>query len=326
MFKRGAERVMLFLLCIFVSTFVLLNAYADEGRVQAQDQAIQKAQNETPITSASYRQELEKPVVVEEEFYHHQLDSYARFMPSIGAKSQSGKVGIISSASEYNYQIKAFDKIPIEFGVISKYVGIDNSTAVKLPARLTTVSFGAETTLPFFNFDKTYFTIGIAPSFFTDNWNFRSESFHLNQRYFMIYQPNEKLTLICGVDYTPGFKAPVSPIAGLIYKPNNKLTFALIPPNPEIAYALSDKWTVFAQGGYVGDEYKVTQNNLKNVVLDYNELRAGAGVRYSLNKNIEGSLAIGSVFNHSVEYRQDSLGKVTLNNGFYSEFRLSISI
>lgn len=291
----------------FISTFVLLNAYADEG-----------AQN--------YRQELGKKITVEEEYFPRELDAYARFMPLTGAKSQSGKVGLVTSASEYNYKIKAFGKIPVEFGVAAKYIGIDNTTAVKLPGRLTAFGLGLETTLPFFNLNKTYFTIGVTPSFFTDNWNFRSESFHLLQHYFMIYQPNQNLTLICGLDYAPGFKPPVSPIIGVIYKPTDRLTFNLIPANPEISYVLNDQWTVFAQGSYIGDEYKVTQNNLKDVVLNYNEIRAGAGIKYSLNKDIEGSLAAGSVFNRLIEYRQDSLGKVSLKPGFYSEFRLNIAI
>ncbi|MDO8661923.1 MAG: DUF6268 family outer membrane beta-barrel protein [Candidatus Omnitrophota bacterium] len=316
MLKRGAG--------VLISLFVLLNAYADEGRVQAQEQAIAKAQS--AVSADNYRQQLGKTIVVEEEYFPQELDVYARFMPLAGAKSQSGKVGLVTAASEYNYKIKAFGKIPVEFGVATKYIGIDNTTAVSLPGRLTAFGLGLETTLPFFNFNKTYFTIGVAPSFFTDNWNFRSESFHLLQHYFMIYQPNEKLTLICGVDYAPGFKAPVSPIVGLIYRPNEKLTFNLIPANPEISYDLNDRWTVFAQGAYVGDEYKVTQNNLKNVVLNYNEMRAGTGIRYFLSKNMEGSLAVGSVFNRSIEYRQDSLGKVALKAGFYSEFRVNISI
>ncbi len=325
MFIRGMK--LLFLSgCLFASLFILFNAYADDGRALAQAQAIEQAKDSDSISAQDYRQELGKAVVVQEEYFPQELDTYARFMPLSGAKSQSGKVGLITAASEYSYQIKAFGKLPVQFAVATKYIGIDNSTAVKLPGRLTSFGMGVETTLPFFNLDKTYFTIGLAPSFFTDNWNFRSESFHLIQRYFMIYQPNEKLTLVCGAEYSPGFKAPVSPIVGLIYRPNDRLTFNLIPDNPEIAYALNDKWTVFAQGAYVSDEYKVTQNNLKNVVLDYNEIRAGTGLKYSPNKNIEASLALGSAFERSIVYRQDSLGKVALNNGFYSEFRVDISI
>jgi len=325
--KEGGKVGFLFLLlCVLCFSPVLTNVYADEGVDKAQAQAMAEAQDPNAVSVADYRQELGKAITVEEEYMPQELDTYARFMPLSGVKSQSGKIGIITAASEYNYKIKAFDKLPIEFALGTKYIGISNTTAVQLPARLTTFSLGVQTTLPFFNFDKTYFTVALAPSFYTDNWNFRSESFHLDQRYFMIYQPNDQLTLILGASYSPGFKPAVMPVAGAIYKYNDKLIFNIVPPTPEVDYILNKKWTAFIQGGYVGDEYKVTQYNQKNLVLNYSEARAGAGVKYSPNKNIEACLSAGSVFNRSIEYRQDSLGKVAVNNGFYTEFRLNISM
>lgn len=320
----GKAKLLFLLLCVFIFSLLLLNVYADEERSRAQEQAIKEAERTVDISSINYRQKLDKPIVVEEEYFPQELDTYVRFMPSAGAESQSGKVGLVASASEYNYQIKAFDKLPIEFAVISKYIGINNSTAVKLPAKLTSVSFGAEATLPFFNFDKTYFTIGLAPSFLSDNWNFRSEAFSLLQRYFMIYQPNEKWTFVAGVNYSPGFRPSLNPILGFIYKPNDRLTFNLTPNNPEISYDLNNRWTVFAQGDNTSDEYKVKQGDLKNVVLKYDEMRLGAGLRCAVNKHIKASLSTGSVFNRTIRYKENNLGKVALNNGFYSEFRLDI--
>ncbi|MCX5695684.1 MAG: DUF6268 family outer membrane beta-barrel protein [Candidatus Omnitrophica bacterium] len=319
--KRGA---LFLLLGVFIFSLLLLDVYADEGRERAQEQAIQAAQESDDPSALDYRQKLGKPIVVEEEFFRQELDSYVRFMPNTGAKCQSGKVGLVTAASEYNYNIKAFDQLPIQFAVISKYIGIHNSTAVQLPAKLTAASFGMETTLPFFNLDKTYLTIGLAPSFFSDNWNFNSSTFSLIQRYFMIYQPNEKLTLIAGVEYSPGFRPALDPIVGFIYRPNDRLTFNITPSNPEIAYDFSKRWTVFAQGDYLSDEYKVKQGDLKNLVLNYNEIRLGAGLRCAINKNIKASLACGSVFDRSIKYKENNLGKVALDNGFYSEFRLDI--
>ncbi|MDD2680114.1 MAG: DUF6268 family outer membrane beta-barrel protein [Candidatus Omnitrophica bacterium] len=327
MFMEKAGRVkflVLALLCVFASAFIA-NVYADDGKAWAQEEAFRQAQEPNLVPIESYRQELGKAVIVAEEAYAQEWDTRARFYPASRAKNQSGKVGLASVASEYSYQVKAFGKIPVEFAIGSKYITINNSTAVKLPTQLTTVSFGAEATFPFFNFDKTYFTIGLAPSFYTDNWNFRSESFHLNQRYFMIYQPDEKWTFVLGAQYEPGSKPAVSPIAGLIYRPNDQLTFNIIPSNPEISYALNKKWTVFAEGAWVAEEYKVNQGEFnKNAVLNYNEIRTGAGIRYALNKYIESSFSLGGVFNRAIEYRQDSLGKVALKNGFYTEFRLDI--
>ena len=314
---------------VFISVlfFSLDSLHAqDQTRDEAKDAAIQEVLAKDSAGTSNYRQELGKAVVVKEEFFPQEFDSYLRYIAPRGASAQSGKVGIVDSAAEYSYEIKAFGRLPVQFGIGSRYIGIENTTLIKLPAHLTSAVFGVETTLPFFNFDKTYLTMGIAPSFFSDNWNFRSASFSLIQRYFLIYQPNEKWVFVCGAEYSLRFREPVSPILGFIYKPNDRLTFSIIPESPEISYLLSDKLAVFIQGSSTSNEYRVTKDNLKNVVLNYNEMHLGAGIRYKWNKHITGSFSAGGMFNRSIEYRQDNLGKVVVEDGFYTEFRLVMAI
>lgn len=281
---------------------------------------------QTESSFPEYRQELGKAIVAREEYLPNELDTYVRYIGSRGAGGQSGKVKIIDSAAEYSYETKLFDKLPVQFGVAARYIGVDNTTVVELPAHLTSAGFGMEVTLPFFDVDKTYLNIGLAPSFFSDNWNFRSSTFSLLQRYFLIYQPDEKWIFVCGVDYSPRFRDPVSPILGFIYKPNERLAFNIIPDSPEISYLLDDKLTVFIQGGSTSNEYRVKKDGLKNVVLNYDEMHLGAGLRYKWNKYITGSFTAGGMFNRSIHYRDDSLGKVTIDNGPFVEFRLVMAI
>ncbi|TRZ96116.1 hypothetical protein D4R78_01690 [bacterium] len=285
-----------------------------------------KARSEAHSVSPEYRQQLERVVVVEEEYFPQELDSYLRFMPSQGADAQSGKVSVTESASEYSYEIKAFGKLPVEFAVGTRYIGINNTTLVKLPAHLTEAAIGMETVLPFFNVDKTYFTIGLAPSFFTDNWNFHASSFRLSQRYFFIYQADEKLAFVCGVEVIPDFEDPVSPILGFIYKPNERLAFNITPDRPEISYVLNNKLTVLLEGDRQTREFEVSKDGIKNTVLKYNEMHLGAGLRYKPNKHIKSSLTAGSVFSRSIKYRDDSLGKVGIKNGLYVELRVDMVI
>lgn len=301
------------------------NAYAgvDKGREMAQEVALIEAQAVNPQPSGAYRQTLEDVVVKEEEYFPQELDSYVRYMPSRGAKAQAGKVGIIDASSEYSYEVKAWDKLPVEFSTSTRYIGIDNSTSVELPARLTRLDFGVSTALPFFNFHNTYLGIELNPSFLTDNWYLRSSAFSMTQRYFLLRKFDEKLIFVCGLRIEPHLEDPFWPIFGFIYKPNDRFTFNLIPQRPEISYALDKKLTFFLEGDNSSDEFRVSKDNLKNVPLQYNELHLGAGFRYSLNKHIKSSLSCGSVFNRSLKYR-DSLGKVSMENGFYTEFRLDI--
>jgi len=317
--KAGSVLCVILFFCFFN-----LNAYAleDKAREMAQELALNEVRDDAPV-SPQYRQSLEQVVVKEEEYFPAELESYVHYIPSCGAKAQSGEIGVIDSASEYSYEIKVADKLPLEFSTSTRYIGIDNSTVVKLPARLTRVDFGVSTALPFFNFKDTYLAVELTPSFLTDNWYLRSSAFSLTQRYFLFHKFDEKFSFICGVRIEPHFEDPYWPILGFIYKPNDRLTFNIVPERPEISYALDKKLTVFLEGDNTSDEFRVSKDNLKNVPLQYNELHLGAGFRYNFNKHVKSSLSCGSVFNRSLKYR-DSLGKVAIENGFYTEFRLDI--
>ncbi|MBU1923640.1 MAG: hypothetical protein KJ710_05230, partial [Candidatus Omnitrophica bacterium] len=283
------------------------------------------AETATVPVNPAYRQKLEHVVEIKQDDFPYELDSYLRYMPSRDAHAQSGKVAVTDSASEFSYDIKVFGELPFELAIGSRYIGINNTTSVKLPGCLTRLSIGAETILPFF-FDKIYFTLGFAPSFYTDNWNFNSSSFRIPQRYFLIYQPDEKWTFVCGVGIFPDFKDVVIPILGFIYKPNAKLTFNIVPSKPEITYDLNDKLTLLFEAEISGEEFEVSKDNLKNVVLEYNEMHLGTGVKYQVNRYIKSSISAGCVFNRSIKYRDNDFGKVGIKNGLYTELRLDISI
>jgi hypothetical protein len=263
-------------------------------------------------------------VAVEEDF-NQSLDTYFRYSPSRGAHAQSGSVATMEADSEYKYELKLFDELPVKLSLEDSYIGIENTTDVELPARLVGFITDIETTLPFFKVDKTYIRIGISPSFYDDDWNFHSSSFRIPVRSFIIYKPNEEWAFIGGVAVYPDYETKAFPILGFIYQPNDRLSFNIVPKRPNVSYKLNDKLTVFAEAGMSYEEYEVTKDDLKNVVLRFKEDRLGTGIKYKFNKFIESSVTVGGVFNRSLKYR-DSLGKVDIKSGFYSEFRVEIKI
>jgi hypothetical protein len=98
-----------------------------------------------------------------------------------------------------------------------------------------------------------------------------------------------------------------------------------VPKRPNITYAFNDRFTLFAEAGFASSEFEVTKDNLKNVVLCYQQKLLGAGARYKFNKFIEASVTAGGAFGRSFKY-QDNLGKVKIKNGAYAEFRLEAKI
>ena len=254
-----------------------------------------------------------------------EAESYFSYMPSRKTEATAGRIEVMKAGSEISYEFKAFEKLPIEISLENKHIGIENSSPLELPAHLTELVTDIETTLPAFALKNTYIRFGVSPSFYSDGWDFPASSFRIPSRVYVAYLPNSKLILVAGVAVVPEAESSVFPILGVIFKPNDRLSFNLIPDNPNISYVLNEKVTVFGAFGGSFGEYEVEKEDLKNAMLQYRELRAGGGVTYRLNKFIEGSLSVGGVFNRYLKYR-DSLGKVNIKNGVYTQFGLKIEL
>lgn len=288
------------------------------------EEALAAAETETP----EFRKKLKLAISEDkmgEDLTPFTYEAYLRYLPKSKVSKQSGEVGVIDTMSEYSYEYKVFGKLPLEFSFQHQYIGINNSTVVKLPAHLTAFNFGLDATVPFLKLKDTYFRMGISPSFNTDNWSFYENSFRIPQRYFAIYQPSEKFTAILGLAVFPRYRTMFLPIAGVIYKPNDKWLFNLIPSRPTIEYKINEKLTVFGEYGGTMEEFVVTKDDVKGTVLEYEEQHAGAGLRYNFTNNIMASLAAGGKFGHKLQYR-DSLGKVQVDSGFYTEFRVEVDL
>ncbi|MFH1269463.1 MAG: DUF6268 family outer membrane beta-barrel protein [Candidatus Omnitrophota bacterium] len=254
-----------------------------------------------------------------------EVDSALRYEPRRTVRTVPGKVGIVKSDFAYKYGFKAFGKLPVDLSLDTGYIGIDNTvSSVELPARLVGLSTGIQTTLPFFNVNKTYFRIGVEPSFYADSWDFPASSFRIPSYYFVIYQPDPKWTFLYGIAVYPDFANVVLPVLGFIYKPNDRITFNIAPRRPNITYALNDKVSLFAEGNVaINKEFEVKHNESKNVVLRYSESYLGAGIKYNFNKYIRASFSTGGNFRRRLKYR-DSLGKVDIKSGVYTEFMVEI--
>ncbi|MFH0762842.1 MAG: hypothetical protein V1925_03005 [Candidatus Omnitrophota bacterium] len=301
-------------------------ALASQEAAQPQSLPPQVPEEEVP----EFRKKLklaisEKESIEEEDLTPFTYESYARYLPSRKVSAQSGKVELIDTMSEYSYEYKLFGRLPLEFSFQHEYISVNNSTVVKLPAHLTSFSFGLDATVPFLNLKNTYFRIGVSPGFNTDNWSFYENSFRIPQRYFAIYQPDKKFTAILGFAFFPRYRTAFLPIAGIIYKPNDKWLFNLIPSRPTVEYKFNSKLTAFAEYSGTRADFVVTKDDIKGTVLQYEEQHAGAGLRYNFNKNIMASLAAGGAFFNKLQYR-DSLGKVRPDSGFYTEFRMEIDL
>jgi len=330
MFKRLLSvAVALVLFAVLFPVFLNAAYAAEEALLAAAVEEAGNAREEAAPAGIDFRQKLNAIVTDMKRERQEQsamaVEAYTRYMPSSGAHDMSGDVGVVDSAAEYSYAFKAFDKLPVQFGLKTKYIGVDNSTGVKLPAKMTGLTIGVETTFPFFKLDKTYVRVGAYPSFFGENWSMEASTFRLPSRFFLIHEANDKLILIAGVAVYPRFRQSVWPIAGFLYKPNDRLSFSITPERPNVSYKLSERLTVFAVADASYGEYEVKKDGRDNAILQYKEYSLGTGLTYKLNNSVDITLDGGAAFNRYFKYR-DSLGKVNVKNGGYVELRTEIKL
>ncbi|MBM3249422.1 MAG: hypothetical protein FJZ09_01055 [Candidatus Omnitrophica bacterium] len=318
-----------FVIFMFAILFAASLRAEAPSREDAQEQVLAQAQAEAATPEVrlipEYRRK-EREIITEEEELPWDIDSYFRYMPSVDAQNQGGDVTLMRTEEDFNYTFKAFGRLPVEFSLNHEYISIDNTTAVRLPSHLSGLSLGIETTFPFFNVDKTYWRFAVNPSFYSDDYSFDSSAFRIPVQTFLIHQPNDKLTLVAGVAVRPGYDSEILPILGFIYKANDRLTFNIVPKRPYVAYKLNDRLTLFGEGGFNFGEYQITKGIYKDQVLKYNDAYAGAGLQYKINNNIQASVSGGGTFGRYLRYRDKDTGKVELENGPYSEFRIEIKI
>ncbi|MBG86199.1 MAG: hypothetical protein CMO80_04785 [Verrucomicrobiales bacterium] len=92
-----------------------------------------------------------------------------------------------------------------------------------------------------------------------------------------------------------------------------KLEFWL--PRPQIEYSISEDLTLFAGGSLGGGSFRVAEDfgdsvgrpNLNSELVDFREIRAGAGARFNVGGSITAELAAGWIFDRRFEFHRRDL-------------------
>ena len=302
----------------------IIPVQADKISASTSAEAIDQLQK----TTLNPKEEKVVPISPEEKTItgKHEAESYYTYMPSSKSKSDNGSISLVESGFDYSYEFKLFEQLPITLSLGSEYIGIDDNESLDLPSHLTGLTTGLEFILPLFGLDKTYISTGVEPSFYTDDWGLHTSAFRMPVNSFVIYNPNDKLTLICGLAVFPDFKEKIFPIFGFVYKPNEKIIFNITSENPSIAYSPNEKFTFFGEiRTPLGSEFEVKRQGRDGVVLMYNDTRLGVGTVYNFNKSVSFSVSLGGTFGRYFQYRDED-GKVSLKNGLYSKFSIDAQI
>jgi hypothetical protein len=132
------------------------------------------------------------------------------------------------------------------------------------------------------------------PGIYSNAVNITSRAFNVPFEIAASYFVSADLILLAGVYVDVNASTPVFPVIGVHWKLSDKWVIEGMPPRPQIQYILSDSVTLFA-GADLREETFVVDNqfgtsrgmpHLNNAILEYNEIRAGAGLTWKVYKNV----------------------------------------
>jgi hypothetical protein len=145
------------------------------------------------------------------------------------------------------------------------------------------------------------------------------------------YVYNDRLYFIVGAEINYEFDFPVFPAFGLLWRVNDRLTINGIAPKPTIEYKLTDSLTLHAGGDFAENAYRVNGDfgrirgvtKLDNAIVEFTEIRIGAGVTWKINKNFSFDLEAGAVPYRRFDYYRADYKVLSTNTAPYLAIDLS---
>ena len=237
-------------------------------------------------------------------------------------KADSGDILMVEARFNYDREFKIVGELPLVFSLNVTHINIDESVSVDLPAILISrgIGLGTKFPVPFMSDDRYFFGFDVFPTFKSaDGYHLESHSMRVPFRSYFIFKQSDEFILAGGAEVRPLYDDEILPVLGLIYKPNDRLSFNLATRDPNIAYKLDDKNTVYLEMSHTLDEFEFTKGDMDGVIVKYQNTTAGFGLEHQFNKHIKGFISAGAVFNRKLEYI-NSPGKVAIENGPYVGF------
>jgi hypothetical protein len=165
--------------------------------------------------------------------------------------------------------------------------------------------------------DKLTFFGEVSGRVASDFVDLSSDDLGIGGRIGLRYAPrgDDSLYFLLGVGGETNSKRIVTPVAGLHWEPNDRWTFNLVFPKPEVDFHLNSRITIFANAEGLGGTFRVGKNvgthslgpdvgstKFNNALLDYSEVRVGGGLRLQLFKNVRLETEGGSTVYRKFEY------------------------
>lgn len=153
------------------------------------------------------------------------------------------------------------------------------------------------------------------PGIYSDFSDISGDDFNVPIILETAFELNPRLELGAQVMVNPFRKNPAIGTLGITWLMAEDWRLEFWLPRPQLEYRWSDNLSIFAGGSFSGSSFRVAENfgsalgrpELGNGLVDYQEVRAGAGARFNLGAQITAELAGGWIFDRRFEFHETNL-------------------
>ena len=162
---------------------------------------------------------------------------------------------------------------------------------------------------------NAYLEVGTAPRYtkdfafelwgraglYSDFNKLTSDSFRLSGNASVLIGLTNEAEGVLGVVYLNRSRVKILPRIGVIWKPNERVTWKLVFPDPKLSRYITKinniDWTCYLQGHYGGGTWTISDPEEGGTYLtDYNDIRIGLGIEFTNYATINGFVEFGGAF------------------------------
>ncbi len=165
----------------------------------------------------------------------------SRHVYTSDVEATDAKIAVTRTEVDGKYAFKLFEELPVEVSLGVGHIDINEDDPVDLPSRLESRRLGFSTKFPapLIGDDHYFVGVDVFPTLNTDDWEWEAGAFRVPFRAYLIFKESDDFILVGGVSVRPEYDNAVLPVLGLIYRPNERLSFNLAQDHPNITY----QWT-----------------------------------------------------------------------------------
>jgi hypothetical protein len=256
--------------------------------------------------------------------------SYSGRSETKQGNAKLGEVSNINSHVDYVISPTIKDGLLLRFGIDAERDSFSLPSAAPLPNTLQSVNFivGADMSIG----DKIIMRAELHPGIYSDFVDVTGSDFDCPVQIGGTYLYSKDLQFILGIQIDLKSNYPIIGLPGIRWQFADKWVLSAIPPKPQLQYELTNSLTLYVGAEILGGTYHLnddfgsnhghgpntTNSQLNNNIVDFTEIRTGAGVTWKFTPNLSLDVSGGYMPYRDFDMHQDKIGFDTHSTSFRS--------